>query len=104
MLFFTDHAQRHREKKSMFFFRIVKEIKPCYWCKNVAEVYHRVGKGGAFCPKCIEILVSPNGRPPQPDARARLVAMLGDAKFPLALRVPDVAILVAMFVHDWTEP
>ena len=88
----------------MFFFRIGKEIKPCYWCKNVAEVYHRVGKGGAFCPKCIEILVSPNGRPPQPDARARLVAMLGDAKFPLALRMPCVAKKVAMFVHDWTEP
>ena len=104
MLFFTDHAQRHREKKSMLFFRIGKEKKPCYWCKNVAEVYHRVGKGGAFCAKCIEILVSPNGRPPQPDARARLVAMLGDAKFPLALRSPCVAKTVAMFVHDWTEP
>ena len=77
---------------------------PCYWCKNLEWLYIPDGLDGGLCDKCLDILCSPNGRPPQPDARARLVAMLGDAKFPLALRVPDVAILVAMFVHDWIEP
>ena len=78
--------------------------EPCYWCKNVEWLYIPDGVDGGLCPKCLDIFVSPNGRPPQPDARARLVAMLGDAKFPLALRMPCVAKKVAMFVHDWTEP
>ena len=79
-------------------------IDACYWCENVEWLYIPDGVDGGLCPKCLDILVSPNGRPPQPDARARLVAMLGDAKFPLALRMPCVAKKVAMFVHDWTEP
>ena len=77
---------------------------PCYWCKNVEWLHIPDGVGGGLCPKCLDIICSPNRKPPQPDARTRLVAVLGDALFPEALRIPDVAILVAMFVHDWTEP
>ena len=76
----------------------------CYWCKNVEWLYIPDGLPGGLCNKCLDIMCSPNGRPPQPDARTWLVAMLKGAEFPRALRVPDVAILVAMFVHDWTEP
>ena len=70
----------------------------CYWCKEVANLYIPDGLAGGLCPKCVKIICSPNGKPPQPDARARLATLLAK-KFE-----PDVAKKVAMFVHDWTEP
>ena len=71
---------------------------PCYWCKEVADLYIPDGIAGGLCPRCFDVFCSPNGKPPQPDAIARLATLLQE-KF-----ARDVAERVAKFVHDWTEP
>ena len=70
----------------------------CYWCKEVANLYIPDGLAGGLCPKCVKVICSPNGKPPQPDARARLATLLGN------VFDEGVADRLATFVHDWTEP
>ena len=73
----------------------------CYWCKEAPDELPLLlpdGLPGGLCPKSLDAFDSPDGKPPQPDARARLATLLA--------KVLDegVAARLATFVHDWTEP